>query len=265
MFSKTFTSNLLFIPNDYSNKYKTFSNLFINDNIYVDSYLYGLKRQHNFLSTKAILNNNPTFFSLNSINKFLNFNFKFNKENSISSLNSSFLNLFQKKKNSSILSSVLKLNTFFGGFLNNSNLALFSNYTLNTNILSSFNDNSDKKKLSYPLYKIFSKSTQNNSLIGFTELNNLNSFNDILSFNNLNEINSFFFNLSKTTTTLSNFSSNESILISSRTTKTFSQLNPKLNYTNFSLNSNSSNDSFINLNDSNKNNQNYFYNLKSLN
>jgi len=54
MFSKTYTSNLSFVPNNYSNKYKTLSSLYINDSIFTDSYLYGLKRQHNFLSTSAI-------------------------------------------------------------------------------------------------------------------------------------------------------------------------------------------------------------------
>jgi hypothetical protein len=265
MFSKTFTSNLLFIPNDYSNKYKIFSNLFINDNIYVDSYLYGLKRQHNFLSTKSILNNNSTFFSLKSVNKFLNFNFKFNKSSSYSFNNQTFLNLFQKNNNSGLVSSSQKLNTFFNKFSFNTSLKLFSNYSLNTNALSLINDNSDKKDISYPMYKIFNKSTHNVNFVKSNELNNLNNSNDILNLNNVNETDSFFFNSTKNMTAVSNFAQNESILISNKTTKNFSQLNSKLSHTNFSLNLNSTNESFIALNNSNKNNLEYFYNLKNLN
>jgi hypothetical protein len=267
MFSKTFTSNLLFIPNDYSNKYKIFSSLFINDNIYVDSYLYGLKRQHNFLSTKSILNNNSTFFSLKSINKLLKFNLKFNKTNNHSFNNQTFLNLFQKTSNSSLVSSTQKLNLFFSSLSFNTSLKLFSNYSSSTNILGLLNDSSssNKKKLSYPLYKIFNKSTYNVNFINFNKLNNLNNFSDLLNLNNVNETNSFFFNSTKNLMTVSNFAPNEVILTPDKTTKNFSQLNSKLSYLNFSLNSNSNNESFIALNDSNKNNLEYFYNLKNLN
>ena len=79
MFSKTYTSNLVFVPNNYSSKYKTISNLYINDSLFTDSYLYGLKRQHNFLSANSTFNNQSTFLNLNSVNKFVNFfNRKFN-------------------------------------------------------------------------------------------------------------------------------------------------------------------------------------------
>ena len=42
---------------DYSQKYKTLSSLYINDTLFTDSYSYGLKRQHNFLSSQALINN----------------------------------------------------------------------------------------------------------------------------------------------------------------------------------------------------------------
>ena len=78
MFSKTYTSNLSFIPNNYSQKFKTFSNLYTNDLSFIDSYMYGLKRQHNYLSSTSLLNNQSTFLNMSSINKFINFNFQSN-------------------------------------------------------------------------------------------------------------------------------------------------------------------------------------------
>jgi hypothetical protein len=115
------------------------------------------------------------------------------------------------------------------------------------------------------MYKIFNKSTHNVNFVKSNELNNLNNSNDILNLNNVNETDSFFFNSTKNMTAVSNFAQNESILISNKTTKNFSQLNSKLSHTNFSLNLNSTNESFIALNNSNKNNLEYFYNLKNLN
>jgi hypothetical protein len=96
MFSKTYTSNLVYLPNNYSQKYKTLSSLYINDTLFTDSYSYGLKRQHNFLSSQALINNQSTFFNLNSVNKFVNFNFKNNLSYKTNLNNLLNLNYFKK-------------------------------------------------------------------------------------------------------------------------------------------------------------------------
>jgi hypothetical protein len=66
MFSKTFTANLVTIPNNFSDKYHKFSAFINNDLLFFDSLTYGFKRQHNYLNNSAITNNNSTFFDLNS-------------------------------------------------------------------------------------------------------------------------------------------------------------------------------------------------------
>jgi hypothetical protein len=75
MFSKIFHTPLFFTSNDFSLKYKTFSPLFDSDNNFFDSYLYGLKRQHNFVSSKSVTNSFSTLFNLKNVEKFLNYNY----------------------------------------------------------------------------------------------------------------------------------------------------------------------------------------------
>jgi hypothetical protein len=155
MFSKTYTSNLVHLPNDYSNKYKTLSNLYINDSYLYDSYLYGLKRQHNFLSTNALLNNQSTFLDFNSVNKFINFNFKNNLKPGTTMNNVYKPNLFKKYSNEELTSASLYLSYLLyvtspqheKGSLNAT--LSYSDY------LSSINDNSDKPKTHYPVYTFF--------------------------------------------------------------------------------------------------------------
>jgi hypothetical protein len=69
MFSKTFSTNLVFLPNYFNSKYKQFSNLFITDNLFENSLSYGFKKQHNFLTNYALSNNSSTFFNLKSSSK----------------------------------------------------------------------------------------------------------------------------------------------------------------------------------------------------
>ena len=137
MFSKTYTSNLNFIPNNFSSKYKLFSNLYNNDLSFSDSYLYGVKRQHNFLSSSSLLNNQSSFLNLKSINKISNFNFK----NSIfnNNLNDSIsYNYYKKSSNSNLLSDSSRIYSFFKQ-LSNSNEYRLNKFLFYSNFISSIN------------------------------------------------------------------------------------------------------------------------------
>jgi hypothetical protein len=74
MASKAFTSSLVYTPTSYSSKYHNLSANYVNDNAFNDSYLYGLRRQHNFLTSKAVSNSLSTFFNLSSVDKIIQFN-----------------------------------------------------------------------------------------------------------------------------------------------------------------------------------------------
>jgi hypothetical protein len=169
MFSKTYTSNLNFIPNNYSSKYKLFSNLYLNDLNFSDSHLYGLKRQHNYLSSSSLINNQSTFLNLNSVSKIINFNYKTNiiknTENDFSGYN-----YFKKNNNSHLNVDSLRIQSIFNK-LNNFKL---NNPIIYPNTLSLFNDDSDKKKITYPINKIFNNKFSKVNLNNTTYLNKLN-------------------------------------------------------------------------------------------
>jgi len=175
MFSKTYTSNLVYLPNNYSQKYKTLSSLYINDTLFTDSYSYGLKRQHNFLSSQALINNQSTFFNLNSVNKFVNFNFKNNLSYKTNLNNLLNLNYFKKINNLNVNSSFFNLSNVFNKmYLNDFSINL-NNSLIYSNFISNINDNSDKPKINYPFNKLFNSKLKKNNFFNFNIINQLNN------------------------------------------------------------------------------------------
>ena len=155
MFTKIFHSPLFFLSNDFSLKYSTFSPLFESDNNFFDSYLYGLKRQHNFVSSKSISNNFSTLLNLKNVEKFLNYNY-----NSQIKLNQTFIgnlsiNFFKSKNTLSNLNTPLLNNAIFS-FYNNEFVATLNKFLNYPSMFEIINNNSDKKKLKHPVLKIFS-------------------------------------------------------------------------------------------------------------
>ena len=258
MFSKIYTTNLTFIPNSYSSKYKTFSNLFTNESIFSDSYLYGLKRQQNFLTSNAILNNQKTFLNLNSVNKLNSFNFKNNVN---TSFNNNFKNSsFKQYTNSNLTSFVININNFFLKYYFNNNLNIFSNSILYSNFISNINNDSDRYKINYPLYKMFNLKLKNNNFENFKNLNKLNNFNDLTTLDLNTELKSLFSNDFNNFKITSAFSSNQSISVTNRYIKNFSSNSSSLTNYNHSLDLNTLNN-YISTNNQNLGlNNNFFYN-----
>lgn len=263
MFSKTYTSNLVFVPNNYSSKYKNFSNLYINDSVFTDSYLYGSKRQHNFLSSNALVNNQSTFLNLKSANKLINFNFKknLNYENSSTSFNN--LTFFKKNNNSNLNNSSLRISNVFNSFHYNNDLNFLNNSLNYSNFISSINDNSDKNKIQYPIYKFFNLKLKKNNFFNFKPLNKLNSFSDINVFDSNNEFKNFFFNQSLSYKTSSTFSSNQSLLPSSRFVRNFSKNSHAESNFNYSQNLNTLNEYLSHAANTSGFNNNFFFNSSS--
>lgn len=264
MFSKTYTSNLVHVPTNYSNKYKNFSNLYVNDNVFTDSYLYGLKRQHNFLSSTALFNNQSTFLNLNSVNKFVNFNFKANVDYSSKSnnVNSSF---FKKSSNLNLNNSALKINTLFSNLHNDNSLAFLNNSLNYSNFISTINDNSDKTKINYPLYKLFNVKLKKHDFYNFENINKLNNFSDNVLLDSNNETKNYFFNQNSSYKTSSTFSPNQSIPLSNRYIRNFVQNSSSLSNYNYSTNLNTINDYLQTANSSSGFNNNFFFNSSNTN
>lgn len=188
MFSKIFTSNLVFNINTFSNKYKNFSQLYLNETLFTDSYAYGLKRQHNFLAINALLNNNTTFLNLASVNKIINFNFKTQFVNYINLDRNSFFNFFNKFPGVNSQNFVLRNSAI----LDNSYLTKRM-FSLNS-ILSVVAFNDDKKEKTFFLFDLFNTKFNKNYFWNFFNVNALKQdLNTSLFFNNF-ELESFFFN-----------------------------------------------------------------------
>jgi hypothetical protein len=260
MFSKIYTSNLTFIPNNYSSKYKALSSLYINDSIFTDSYLYGLKRQHNFLSTNALLNNQSTFLNLKSANKFINFNFK-NNYNIDQTLNQQYENnTFKYNNYSNINASSLKINSFFNKFSSNDSSSFLNNSILYPSYLNLINNNSDKFKSIYPIYKLFNTRLKKHSFSFNSNLNELNNYTDLSVFESTNEPKSFFFNKTSSFKNLTLFSSNQWIPLTGRFVRNFVQNSPSSSHYNYSTNLNTLNDYLFDANSSLGLNNFFFFN-----
>jgi hypothetical protein len=246
MFSKTYTSNLNFIPNNFSSKYKLLSNLYINDLSFSDSYLYGLKRQHNFLSSSSLINNQSTFLDLKSVNKIANFNYKNNTLNANNS-SSNYFNYLKKNNNSDLSNDSSRIQFIFKQ-LNSSNETRLDKFFTYSNIISSINDKT-KNKLLYPIYKLFNSKLEKNTVLNnFGEFSALNQFNDLSLIDTNGEVRNYFFNKNFNYKISNTFSSNNFLLAPERYTRKFIKNSPSLANYNHSTEFNTLNEYFTNSN-----------------
>lgn len=258
--SKTFTSNLVYNPTNYSGKYKSLTSVYVNDNFFADSYLYGFKRQHNFLSSKSISNSNATFFNLNSVDKLLKFNWQ-TQSNLFTTFNGlTFFNFFKKISNNSLSFNLVKLNTLFEKIFPNPSYSYWNKIHSYPSLLETINDDSDKKKLHYPIYKIFNLYNKKINMNNYGTLNQLGSNSDITVSANL-PLNHVFNNNQITYKTLNVFSSNQSVPVANRSVRKFSDTLPNVSHFNLNSNINTVNDYFNTLSSSTANSNLFFHNL----
>jgi len=221
MFSKTYTTNLIFNLNNFSAKYKNLTNLYINDNLYTDSYLYGIKRQHSFLSSSAVFNNQLTFMNLKSLNRLITFNFNNDSEvkNKFNAFNSSIF--FKKHPNSGLSVNTLKLINFFDKISLKNENNNFRALLAYSNLLNLINDDTDKKKINYPIYKLFNNVyLKKNVLNDFNDLSKLKNYSD-LSILSENSVDTFLDNSSKGYKIFSATSGNQSVTLTNRNIRNF--------------------------------------------
>lgn len=239
MFSKAYSNNLVYVPSSYSAKYRFYANLYLNDASFTDSYLYGIKRQHNFLSSQSLLNNQATFFSTQSINKVINYNFKNNAFLADKSTNF-YNNLFFKKTNfSSLNSSSLFFNLFSQKKIHNTGIFFLNNFLTYIDFLSTINDNTDKKMLSYPLFKLFNAKIKNNEFTNLNVINQTNDLNDFTILSKNTKLANSFFNNSISYKIFTPSSTNQSIAGKDRFIKNFANSKPSVLNLNHSSNLNS--------------------------
>ena len=148
--SKTKFNDLFFFNNNKNFKNINFFFLYSSSNNFFDNYLYGFKRQHNYLSSNSIINDNFTFMDYKSFYKLLTFTYNYKT-------NSDFENENFFKKNSKFFLNNSKF------FLNNSKFLsfyFFKNFSINKNFINLINLDSDKKKIKNSFIKLFNTSYQ---------------------------------------------------------------------------------------------------------
>ena len=206
MFSKTFNSNLLFTPNELTFKFKTLSPLFDFDlNLQQSSY-YGLKRQQNFLNTKAISNNFSTFFNLKNVEKLFSFNYNVHYTSYQTFEGNYQINFFKPLIKNTLTSAWLFNQTNLNLGLSDTQLSLTKKFMYGT-LLNKLNDNNDKKKLRNSLKKLVTSQSLGTKLLSSNILNNNVLFtNNLLT--NATPTDQFFLNTRWTKKFFTSFSIN---------------------------------------------------------
>jgi len=260
MFSKSFTTNLVHTPTTFTDKYVKLNSLYFNDNDYNSSFVYGLKRQHNLMSSSATTNTYSTFLDKNSMTKFLNYNLKTNSN--VAETNTFLGNVNVLQKDNDTAATVNSLNV--SQILNQNNQTTtnktFKLLSLYPNLIKDINDDSDKTTFKYPLRKLFNNNINKNSRVNDDLLQDSNSLTNnattTTSYPNLT-----IFNKSLTSKVFSATSGNQGILPSDQSVRTYSKLTP--NSTNYNLSSGlntlDSNNNLISYKDANTTTSDYFY------
>jgi len=155
MYSKVYTTNLIYTPSIFTNKYVKLNELFFTENELNNSLSYGLKRQHNLTASNATSSIYSTFLDKQSMDKFLNFTLKQNTSYKQTNFFDKDLNLWSKLLNN--LNTTLSLNKTDILFNTNEfNTKVFKILSVYPNIIKNIGDDSDKRVTNFPLRKVFS-------------------------------------------------------------------------------------------------------------
>jgi hypothetical protein len=218
-------------------------NNYTNLNLLTDSVKFGLKRQHNLSAAQVSTNSLNTGLEQKSIDKFFNQTFNYNLINSANTVDH-IKNIHYFNKTSNTINFSTNAINFLNYFNNNSfYLRKLLKYS---SILDLINNNSDTKKIKYPLRKVL------NNKLNSSEFNNAKvtkglGFSDFTQSIFINETLSFFYNTNKLNRTLTTNSSNFSILNSDQLISKTSKISPNSQQLNYSTGLNICN-SFMNTN-----------------
>jgi len=260
MFSKSFTTNLVHTPTTFTDKYVKLNSLYFNDNDYNSSFVYGLKRQHNLMSSSATTNTYSTFLDKNSMIKFLNYNLKTNSNVAETNTFLGNVNVLQKDNDTAATINSLNVSQILNQNNQTTTNKTFKLLSLYPNLIKDINDDSDKTTFKYPLRKLFNDNINKNSRVNDDLLQDSNSLTTntttTTSYANLT-----IFNKSLTSKVFSATSGNQGILPSDQSVRTYSKLTP--NSTNYNLSSGlntlDSNNNLISYKDANTTTSDYFY------
>lgn len=253
MFSKAYTTNLISVPSDFSDKYVKLNALYANENDFSDSLNYGLKRQHNLTSSAATSNNFNTFLDKKSMDRFLVHNLQYNTKKNGTDLFTGGVHQVTKSDTTTLnLSTLNSLNVF--DELNQSPQSKeLVQFLTHPNVVQEFNDNSDKGVTRRPVTKLNNEAMSNKNLLNSNLMSNSLQTETSTSVNTA-DINVNQANVSSTSKERAIFSDNQSVLTGDRSVRKYTNMNP--NDTNYNL-SNGVNSLDSNLNSETSSNANY--------
>jgi len=239
--TKVYNSHLVHTPSTFTGKYHNLNRLFSDENDYLTTSSFGVKKQHNLGSSASYGNSfTSTTLDANSFNRFLNTNYALNSEltptNPVTSPSPLSLHKHENSNGSEDLqrlSATLNSNT---GKTPSALLRLSSYPTLLDNI----NDNSDKEGLAYPATKITSPSLvsgqHNNPDITFARGNVMESSSAVTDYPTTTRSNT------STSAKLYNLNGpNSKILLGDQSIRAYPDLKPNKSNYNFSTKTNTLN------------------------
>ena len=155
--TKVYNTHLIHTPSTFSNKYSSLNSMFQDENDYLLTSSFGVKKQHNLASATSLGNGfASSTLDMNSFTKFLNTNYGINtvSDQDSTKLTPSPLslekpNLISNSEDSTRLNNILNSNNSLPTTVQ-SKLLHYPNH------IGNVNDNSDKDGLSYPIFKLSS-------------------------------------------------------------------------------------------------------------
>ena len=170
--TKVYNSHLVYTPSTFTNKYYSLNSSFSNENDYLLTSSFGIRKQHNLSSASSYGNSfASTILDAKSFDHFLNTNLGLNGSinKNINGLSPSPLSL-HKGENLVLSSDTSRLASLVDTKTSTSSAPLYNLLSYPT-MLSNINDNSDKSGLSYPATKLSSsglvKANFNNQATSF--------------------------------------------------------------------------------------------------
>lgn len=164
-FTKVYNSHLIHTPSLFVSKYNKLNSLYLDENSYLTTSSFGVKKQHNLYATSALGNSSAsTLLDTTSFNRFLHSNLNLSqvvtsetRPAALAALSLNKPNVFSPSVDSTRLAALLKTNTLS----TSTGLTRLSQYP---SLLENINDDSDKEGLAYPSTKLISPNVVSASL-----------------------------------------------------------------------------------------------------
>lgn len=226
-FSKTYTTNLNYVPLNTVTKYALMNKLYLDNNVFTDSLSYGSATQHTMSAAKATSVNYSTFLDSNSKTRFLNANRGLNTELYGNQLTTYSRNSLLKATNFNPSKAAPALALALGANSHLANSQSFNNLVNYPGLVNVISDDSDKKKFLYPQTKLINTRLGTSYTFNNLEASKVSSTDTEFAPNVTNFATSTFFNENLNSKLYSLSSSNQGVVNGDQVVRRFSGLSPK--------------------------------------